>query len=109
MEQALSAGAVALGLLNAALAAGWGASWLTGWPAYDRTLVEGELGLAPEEWIAGFVYIGSAGAAARPAAPGRRGAHHLAPGVSLLVDLAARPRPSSATRASGGCSCARSG
>jgi nitroreductase len=58
-EQMLSAGAVALGLLNAALAAGWGASWLTGWAAYDRALVEGELGLAPGEWIAGFVYIGT--------------------------------------------------
>jgi nitroreductase len=58
-EQMLSAANVALSLLNAALAAGWGASWLTGWAAYDRPLVEGELGLAPEEWIAGFVYLGS--------------------------------------------------
>jgi nitroreductase len=58
-EQMLSAANVALSLLNAALAAGWGASWLTGWAAYDRPLIEGELGLAPEEWIAGFVHIGS--------------------------------------------------
>jgi nitroreductase len=58
-EQMLSAANVALSLLNAALAAGWGASWLTGWAAYDRPLVEGELGLGREEWIAGFVYIGS--------------------------------------------------
>ncbi len=62
-EQMLSAANVALSLLNAALAAGWGASWLTGWAAYDRPLVEGELGLAPEEWVAGFVYIGSCAAA----------------------------------------------
>ena len=59
VEQMLSAGGVALTLLNAALAAGWGASWLTGWPAYDRPLLEGELGLGPDEWIAGFVYIGT--------------------------------------------------
>lgn len=59
IEQTLSAGAAALGLLNAALAAGWGASWMTGWAAYDRPLLEGELGLSPGEWIAGFVYIGS--------------------------------------------------
>ncbi len=59
LEQTLSAGAVALSLVNAALAAGWGASWLTGWPAYDRELVEAELGLAAGEWIAGFVYIGT--------------------------------------------------
>lgn len=58
IEQILSAGAVALSLLNAALAAGWGASWMTGWAAYDRTLIEGELGLAPAETIVGFVYIG---------------------------------------------------
>ena len=63
IEQTLSAGAVALSLLNAALASGWAASWLTGWAAYDRTLVERELGLAPEEWVAGFVHIGSADAA----------------------------------------------
>jgi nitroreductase len=58
IEQTLSAGAVCLGLLNAALASGWGASWLTGWPAYDRVLLEGALGLGAEEWLAGFVHIG---------------------------------------------------
>ena len=67
VEQTLSAGALCLGVVNAALAAGWGACWLTGWPAYDRALVEGALGLAPEEWIAGFVHIGTIG----PAAPDR--------------------------------------
>lgn len=61
IEQTLSAGAVCLSLLNAALASGWGAAWLTGWPAYDRGLVEGALGLAPEEWVAGFVHVGAAG------------------------------------------------
>lgn len=60
IEQTLSAGAACLSLLNAALAAGWGANWLTGWPAYDRALIEAELGLAPAEWVAGFVHIGTA-------------------------------------------------
>ena len=59
IEQTLSGGAVALGLVNAALAAGWGASWMTGWVAYDRPLVEGALGLAPAESVIGFVYLGS--------------------------------------------------
>lgn len=59
IEQILSAGAAALSLLNAALASGWGASWLTGWPAYDRDLLATELGLAPGEWLAGFVHIGT--------------------------------------------------
>ena len=35
---------------------------MTGWAAYDRPLVEGELSLGPEEWIAGFVHIGSCAA-----------------------------------------------
>jgi nitroreductase len=62
IEQTLSAGAVALSLLNAALASGWGASWLTGWAAYDRTLVERELELGPAESVVGFVYLGTCAA-----------------------------------------------
>lgn len=60
LEQTLSAGAVCLGLVNAALAAGWGASWLTGWVAHDRTLAAALFGLAPGEWVAGIVHIGTA-------------------------------------------------
>jgi nitroreductase len=60
IEQTLSAGAVCLSLLNAALAAGWGANWLTGWAARDRGFVEEGLGLYPQEWVAGFVHIGTA-------------------------------------------------
>lgn len=62
IEQTLSAGAVCLSLLNAALAAGWGANWLTGWPVYDRGFVEQSLGLAPSERIAGMIHIGTAAA-----------------------------------------------
>jgi nitroreductase len=59
IEQTFSAGNVALSLVNAALAAGWGASWMTGWAAYDRELLEGVLGLGPTESVVGFVYLGS--------------------------------------------------
>ena len=59
IEQTLSGGAVALGLVNAALAAGWGASWMTGWTAYDRPLVEGTLGLEPGETVIGYIYLGT--------------------------------------------------
>ncbi len=59
LEQTLSAGALCFGLVNAAEAAGWGANWLTGWPVYDRGFVESGLGLAPEEWVAGVVHMGS--------------------------------------------------
>ena len=59
IEQTLSAGAVATLLLSAALAAGWGANWLTGWASHDRGWREDNLGLKPHEWIVGFIHIGT--------------------------------------------------
>ena len=59
IEQILSAGAVCVSLVNAALASGWGACWLTGWPALDHAFAAHALGLQPGEWVAGFVHIGS--------------------------------------------------
>jgi len=59
IEQTLSAGAVCLSLLNAALASGWGANWLTGFGAHDAEFRERALGLEPHEFIAGFVHIGT--------------------------------------------------
>ena len=57
-EQRLSAGAVAMLLLIAASAMGYGANWITDWYAYDK---EGGalLGLAQGERVAGFVHIGT--------------------------------------------------
>jgi len=57
LEQTYSAGAVCLALLNAALAAGWGANWLTGWPSHDRGFMSDALGLDKHERIAGFIHI----------------------------------------------------
>jgi nitroreductase len=59
IEQVYSAGAVCLAMLNAALASGWGANWLSGWPCHDREFLDVALGLAPGENIAGFIHIGS--------------------------------------------------
>ena len=59
IEQTYSAGAVCLALLNAALAAGWGANWLSGWASHDRGFVQGVLGLEPHERIAGLIHIGT--------------------------------------------------
>ena len=59
IEQVYSAGAACLALLNAALAAGWGANWLSGWPSHDRSFVTEALGLAAHENIAGFIHIGT--------------------------------------------------
>ncbi|MEO0938409.1 MAG: nitroreductase [Pseudomonadota bacterium] len=56
LEQTYSAGAVCLALLNAALAAGWGANWLSGWPSHDRGFMD-VIGLADNERIAGFIHI----------------------------------------------------
>ncbi|RYH08563.1 nitroreductase [Tropicimonas sp. IMCC6043] len=59
IEQILSAGAACQNLLTAALAAGWGANWLTSWAAFDRPFLESGLGLAPNEFVAGFLHIGT--------------------------------------------------
>lgn len=59
IEQTLSAGAVCLALLNAALAAGWGANWLSSFCAYDRPFLTEGLGLEPHEYVAGFVHLGT--------------------------------------------------
>ena len=59
IEQTYSAGAVCLALLNAALAAGWGANWLSGWASHDRDFVEQGLGLASHERVAGLIHIGT--------------------------------------------------
>ena len=59
IEQLLSAGAVCLALLNAALAAGWGANWLSGWASHDAAFTESELGLEAHETIAGLIHIGT--------------------------------------------------
>jgi nitroreductase len=57
-EQVLSAGAAAMNLVLAAHALGYGANWITGWYAYDRSVLDA-LGLAPHERIAGFIHIGT--------------------------------------------------
>jgi nitroreductase len=58
-EQHLSSGAVCLALLNAALASGWGANWLTGPMAYDRVFRRDFLGCGEGETVAGFIHIGA--------------------------------------------------
>lgn len=59
IEQLLSGGAVCFALLQAAQAEGFGAQWLTGWPAYDP-VVRSWLGVGEHERILGFIHIGTA-------------------------------------------------
>jgi nitroreductase len=57
-EQVLSAGAVCTTLTYAVLAMGYGANWITDWYAYDAE-ARAILGLAPDERVAGFVFMGT--------------------------------------------------
>ena len=58
MEQRLSGGALCMNILNAAHALGYGAQWLTEWPAFDDE-VKRMLGHDPSTDIIGFIYIGT--------------------------------------------------
>jgi nitroreductase len=57
-ERLLSAGCVCFALLQAAQALGFGATWLTGWAAYDPQ-IRRVLGVGDDEVVAGFIHIGS--------------------------------------------------
>ena len=59
LEQTYAVGGVCLALLNAALACGWGANWLSGWPSHDRGFMVAALELQEHERIAGFIHIGT--------------------------------------------------
>ncbi|MEP2716816.1 nitroreductase family protein [Pseudophaeobacter sp.] len=61
IEQSYSAGAACLALVNAALAAGWGANWLSGWASHDRGFCQAGFALADNERIAGIVHIATEG------------------------------------------------
>lgn len=58
-ERAATAACVCLLLLQAAQAEGFGAQWLTGWPAYDRAFLETVLGLGEDEQLTGTIAIGT--------------------------------------------------
>lgn len=58
-EQELSCGAACMNMCVAANALGYGTSWLTEWYSYSP-VVTARLGLAQNERLAGFVYIGTA-------------------------------------------------
>ncbi|GGC98676.1 nitroreductase [Aquisalinus flavus] len=58
-EQVLCCGAVCHNMLLGASASGFAGQWLTEWYAYDREVLAA-FGLAQEERIAGFIYLGTA-------------------------------------------------
>ena len=65
IEQLLSTGCAAHGLLLAAQAMGFGAIWRTGDNCYDPRIKQG-LGLCATEEIIGYIYIGTQIAPAKP-------------------------------------------
>lgn len=68
IEQALSAGAAAMNMLNAAHLLGYGAMWVTGANAYDPN-VNALLGFEVPSRLVGFLTIGTAAPAPTPAMP----------------------------------------
>ena len=65
IEQICSAAAAAQNILLAAHAMGFAGKWSTGKNAYDSTIKTG-LGVAPDDHLIGFLYIGSYAAAQQP-------------------------------------------
>jgi nitroreductase len=58
VEQIISAGCAAHGLMLAAFAQGLGAFWRTGEAAYDEA-VKGALGVGSDDLIVGFIFVGT--------------------------------------------------
>jgi hypothetical protein len=67
----MSAGAVCLSLVNACLASGWGAGWLTGWRARHEGFCDRGLALAPAGIRGGLHSHRQRDGARRPNAPAR--------------------------------------
>ncbi len=59
IEQILSSGALCMNILNNFLVNGWGANWLTGWMANDKSFGKLAFNNSDKEFVAGFIYVGS--------------------------------------------------
>ncbi|MGC6412862.1 MAG: nitroreductase family protein [Candidatus Puniceispirillaceae bacterium] len=57
-EMQLSAGAVCLNLVQASIALGYAAQWVTEWTAYNRAMLAALGGDEKTDKIAGFIYLG---------------------------------------------------
>ena len=79
-EQELSAGALCHNLLLAANASGWAGCWLSEWITFDPAIDE-VLGLAEQERVAGYIYLGTS-----TAMPPERARPDLGPRVSRWQD-----------------------
>ena len=84
-EQQLSCGAACMNLVLAAHALGYAAGWVTGWAAYSPAMLAA-FG-APPERIAGFIFVGTPGAALED---------RLRPEPDEVISEWSPPRPESA-------------
>ena len=64
LEQQLSAGAVCLEMMHAAMAHGFGANWLSGWMAFDPEFLSRAYGITAPQFVAGFIHLGTPSAKA---------------------------------------------
>ena len=58
IEQVMSAGCAAHGIMQAAFAQGLGTMWRTGDACYDGA-VKSAFGIEPDDYIVGFIYVGT--------------------------------------------------
>ncbi|MEM9046370.1 MAG: nitroreductase [Pseudomonadota bacterium] len=58
-EQEMAAACVCLSLVNAGLAAGWGANWLSGPLCRDEAFLSATLGCDEGEWVPGYIHLGT--------------------------------------------------
>ncbi len=82
VEQLLSGGNVCFNLLNAAVAMGYGAQWVTNWPSRNP-VIKKALGIPEDEHLIGFIHIGT-----RKSAPQERQRPDLPDVVSRVESLA---------------------
>lgn len=64
LEQQLSAGAVCLEMMHAAMAQGFGANWLSGWMAFDPEFLSRAYDICAPHCVAGFIHLGTPSAKA---------------------------------------------
>lgn len=67
-EQQLSAGCAVMAMQMAAVALGFSGIWRSGWPMFSRPLHD-MLGLAEDDQIVGFLYLGTPSEPVSPAPP----------------------------------------
>lgn len=73
-EQRLAAGCAVMAMQMAAVAQGFSGVWRSGWPMFDSHLAA-SLGLAGDDQIVGFLYLGTAAVLPKPADPAEPAAY----------------------------------